>query len=156
MVTRRGDAGRAVAWAGRRGWIEQSFKESKGGFGIDVAQIRCPVRGTRLLAALTLALRWLTLRGLPRLGLFADGGHAHVSQPGHAHIRSQALVDLDDDGQIPDACLPGTPCAGGRVRPEVWGDKCGISRTMAWDGSGRGIPGEPVIVIGRTQTEVHI
>ena len=49
---------------------------------MDAAQIRCPVRLTRLLAALTLALGWLTLLGLPRLGLLPDGWHAHVAQRG--------------------------------------------------------------------------
>jgi len=38
---------------------------------MDAAQIRCPLRLTRLLAALTIALSWLTLLGLPRLGLAA-------------------------------------------------------------------------------------
>ena len=49
LATRLGDAGRAAGalWAGwywRRGWIEQRVKDSKSGFGMDAAQIRCPRR----------------------------------------------------------------------------------------------------------------
>jgi hypothetical protein len=106
LATSLADAGRAVAWYWRRGWIEQSFKDSKSGFGMDRAQIRCPLRLTRLLAALTLALSWLTLLGLPRLNLLPDGWHAHVAQRGKASIVSQALAYLDEYGQLPDACLP--------------------------------------------------
>jgi hypothetical protein len=109
LATSLGDAGRTVAWYWRRGWIEQSFKDSKGGFGMDAAQIRCPARLTRLLMALTLALSWLTLLGLPRLGLLPDGWHAHVSQRGKASILSQALAYLDEYGRLPDACLPAVP-----------------------------------------------
>lgn len=106
LATSLGDAGRAVAWYWRRGWIEQSFKDSKSGFGMDATQIRCPHRLTRLLAALTLALSWLTLLGLPRLGLLPQGWHAHVAQRGRASIVSQALAYLDESGHLPDACLP--------------------------------------------------
>ena len=104
-----GDAGRAVAWYWRRGWIEQSFKDSKSGFGMDRAQIRCPLRLSRLLAALTLALSWLTLLGLPRRGVLPEGWHAHVSQRGEASIVSQALAYLEEFGYLPDACLPPIP-----------------------------------------------
>jgi len=109
LATSLGDAGRAVAWYWRRGWIEQSFKDSKSGFGMDTAQIRCPLRLTRLLMALTLALAWLTLLGLPRLMLLPDGWHVHVSQRGHASIVSQALAYLDEYRHLPDACLPRFP-----------------------------------------------
>lgn len=109
LATSLKDAGRAVAWYWRRGWIEQSFKDSKSGFGMDAAQIRCPLRLNRLLAALTIALGWLTLLGLPRLGLLPHGWHAHVAQRGKASILSQALAFLDEYGQLPDACLPGIP-----------------------------------------------
>lgn len=101
------DAGRAVAWYWRRGWIEQRFKDSKSGFGMDAAQIRCPLRLTRLLAALTLALSWRTLLGLPRLGMLPVGWGAHVAQRGEVNILSQALADLDEYGCLPDTCLPG-------------------------------------------------
>jgi hypothetical protein len=109
LATSLADAGRAIAWYWRRGWIEQSFKDSKSGFGMDAAQIRCPQRLTRLLAALTIALSWLTLLGLPRLGLLPDGWHAHVSQRGQASILSQALAYVDEFQMLPDACLPGIP-----------------------------------------------
>lgn len=107
LATSLRDAGRAVAWYWRRGWIEQSFKDSKSGFGMDAAQIRCPQRLTRLLAALTLALSWLTLLGLPRLGMLPPGWGAHVAQRGEASILSQALAYLDEYGCLPDTCLPG-------------------------------------------------
>jgi hypothetical protein len=109
LATSLGDAGRAVAWYWRRGWIEQSFKDSKSGFGMDTAQIRCPLRLSRLLMALTLALSWLTLLGLPRLGLLPDGWGAHVAQRGKASILSQALAYLDEYADLPDACLPRFP-----------------------------------------------
>lgn len=109
LATSLGDAGRAVAWYWRRGWIEQSFKDSKSGFGMDAVLIRCPLRLTRLLAALTIALSWLTLLGLPRLGLLPDGWEAHVSQRGKSSILSQALAYLDEYAHLPDACLPGIP-----------------------------------------------
>lgn len=109
LATSLGDAGRAVAWYWRRGWIEQSFKDSKSGFGMDRAQIRCPLRLTRLLAALTLALSWLTLLGLPRLGVLPEGWEAHVAQRGKASVVRQALAYLDEYGQLPDACLPPIP-----------------------------------------------
>ncbi len=107
LATSLGDAGRAVAWYWRRGWIEQSFKDSKSGFGMDAAQIRCPLRLTRLLAALTIALSWLTLLGLPRLGLLPDGWHAHAAQRGQASVISQVPAFLDEYGRFPDAWLPG-------------------------------------------------
>ncbi|MGI8689531.1 MAG: hypothetical protein ACR2M3_13235 [Thermomicrobiales bacterium] len=76
---------------------------------MDAAQMRCPLRLTRLLAALTLALRWLTLLGLPRLGLLPDGWETHVAQWGNASILSQALTYLDEFHRLPDACLPSVP-----------------------------------------------
>src|SRR5207248_11128892 len=111
LATSLGDAGRTAGalWAGwywRRGWIEQSVKDSKSGFGMDAAQIHCPLRLTRLLAALTLALSWLTLLGLPRPGLLPDGWLAHVAQRGQASILSQALAYLDEFRLLPAACLP--------------------------------------------------
>lgn len=98
-----------VAWYWRRGWIKQSFKDSKSGFGMDAAQIRSPDRLTRLLAALTIALSWLTLLGLPRLGFLPDGWEAHVAQRGNVSVLSQALAFLDEYRLLPDACLPDVP-----------------------------------------------
>lgn len=111
LATSLKDAGRAAGapragWYWRRGWIEQSFKDSKSGFGMDMARIRCPQRLTRLLAALTLALSWLTLLGLPRLGVLPQNWEAHVAQRGKASILSQALAFLDEYQHLPDACLP--------------------------------------------------
>jgi Transposase DDE domain len=109
LATSLGTAGRAIAWYWRRGWIEQSFKDTKGRFGLARAQVGCPQRLSRLLAALTLALAWLTLLGLPRLGLLPPGWHAHVAQRGRASLLRLALAWLDERGDLPAACLPAAP-----------------------------------------------
>lgn len=109
LATSLGHAGREVAWYWRRGWIEQSFKDTKSGFGLDAVQICCPDQLNRLLMALTLALSWVTLLGLPRLGLLPDGWEAHIGQRGKTSILSQALAYLDEVRLLPDACLPGAP-----------------------------------------------
>ena len=49
---------------------------------------------------------FLTLLGLPRLGLLPDGWPAHVSQRGRVSILSQALAYLDEFRLLPAACLP--------------------------------------------------
>jgi hypothetical protein len=105
-------AGRTVAWYWRRGWIEQSFKDVKSRFGLDQAQIRCPERLSRLLMALTIALAWLTLLGLPRLGLLPAGWEAHVAQRGRASVISLALAYLDEYRDLPPAGLPAPPRGG--------------------------------------------
>jgi DDE family transposase len=107
LATSLGSAPRAIAWYWRRGWIEQSFKDSKSRFGLARVQVGCPRRLTRLLAALTLALAWLTLAALP--AALPAGWHAHVAQRGRASLVSLALALLDERGALPAACLPGTP-----------------------------------------------
>jgi Transposase DDE domain len=109
LATSLGSPGRAVAWYWRRGWIEQSFKDSKSRFGLARVQVGCPARLSRLLAALTLALAWLTLAALPAVGALPPGWHAHVAQRGRASLLRLALAWLDERGDLPPACLPGTP-----------------------------------------------
>jgi hypothetical protein len=109
LATSLGTAPRAVAWYWRRGWIEQSFKDSKSRFRLKHVQVGRPERLSRLLAALTLALAWLALLGLPRLGLLPPGWHAHVAQRGRPSLLSLALAYLDERGDLPAACLPGAP-----------------------------------------------
>lgn len=60
------DAQNAASWYWQRGWIEQSFKDSKGRFGLAGVLVGCHKRLSRLLMALTVALGWLTLMGLCR------------------------------------------------------------------------------------------
>ncbi len=50
-------------------WIEQSFKDSKSRFGLKGVKVGSPERLGRLLMALTIALLWLTLMGLPESGV---------------------------------------------------------------------------------------
>jgi hypothetical protein len=53
----------------KRGWIEQSFKDAKGRFGLARVRVGRPERLGRLLMALTIALSsWLTLMALPESG----------------------------------------------------------------------------------------
>ena len=99
----------AVCWYWRRGWIEQSFKDAKSRFGLDRVRVGCPQRLSRLLAALTLALAWLTLAALPELGALPPGWPAHVAQRGRASLTSLALALLDERRDLPAACLPGGP-----------------------------------------------
>ena len=107
LATSLGTAARAVAWYWRRGWIEQSFKDSKGRFGLKRVQVGCPLRLSRLLMALTLALAWLTLAALPAVGALPPGWHGHVAQRGRASVVSLALAWLDERRDLPAACLPG-------------------------------------------------
>ncbi len=56
LATNLKNAQSATSWYWQRGWIEQSFKDSKGRFGLDEVMVSCPKRLSRLLMALT---RWL-------------------------------------------------------------------------------------------------
>jgi len=68
LATSLGNAGNAIAWYQQRGWIKQSFKDSKSRFALDAVQVGTPDRLTRLLVAMTIALSWLTLAALPEIG----------------------------------------------------------------------------------------
>jgi hypothetical protein len=95
------------------GGIEQGFKDSKSRFGLARARVGCPRRPSRLLAAPTLALAWLALAALPRLGLLPPGWAARVAQRGRPSRLGLALASLDERGDLPAACLPGAPRGGG-------------------------------------------
>jgi hypothetical protein len=103
----------AAAWYWQRGWIEQSFKDSKGRFGLAAVQVGCPARLSRLLAALTLALTWLTLAALPEVGALPRGWAAAVAQRGRASLITLALALLDRLRDLPPACLPASHSCGG-------------------------------------------
>ncbi len=96
----------AANWYRQRGWIEQSFKDSKSRFGLARARVGCPERLSRLLMGLTIALCWLTLMGLPGTGAMPSRWHAAVAQRGRASVISLALALLDRLGNLPLACLP--------------------------------------------------
>lgn len=106
LATSLTQAGRTLAWYWRRGWIEQSFKDVKSRFGLDRVQLGCPTRLSHLLMALTIALSWLMLLGLPRLSLLPSDWDRHVSQRGRLSILGRALAYLDERRCLPDACLP--------------------------------------------------
>ena len=76
-------------------------------------QVGCPERLSRLLAALTLALAWLTLAALPELGALPAGWHARVAQWGRTSLISLALGLLDHLRDLPTACLPPPARSGG-------------------------------------------
>jgi hypothetical protein len=56
--------------------------------------------------ALTIALSWLTLMGLPESGLLAEGFRAAVSAWGRASVISLALSLLEKLEDLPLCCLP--------------------------------------------------
>lgn len=112
LATSLGTAQSAVAWYWQRGWIEQSFKDSKGRFGLSGVRVGCPRRLSRLLAALTIALSWLTLAALPEIGALPERFQAAVSQRGRASVISLALTLLDKLGDLPLCCLPGSAAGG--------------------------------------------
>jgi hypothetical protein len=112
LATSLQSAKAAVAWYWQRGWIEQSFKDSKGRFGLSGVRVGCPRRLSRLLAALTIALSWLTLAALPEIGAVPRGFHATISQRGRASVISLALALLEKLGDLPPSCLPGSAAGG--------------------------------------------
>jgi hypothetical protein len=106
LATSLKDAQSAASWYWQRGWIEQSFKDSKGRFGLDEVTVGCPERLSRLLMALTVALAWLTLMGLPEVGVMPRGWHSAVAQRGRASVISLALALLDKLEDLPPSCRP--------------------------------------------------
>jgi Transposase DDE domain len=107
LATSLKSARRAVSWYWQRGWIEQSFKDAKSRFGLKRARVGSPERLSRLLMALTIALGWLTLMGLPESGgVLPEGFRAAVSAWGRVSVISVALSLLDKLGNIPLRCLP--------------------------------------------------
>ena len=106
LATSLKDASSAANWYWQRGWIEQSFKDAKSRFGLSRVQVRCPERLSRLLMALTIALAWLSLMGLPEVGVMPRLWRSAVAQRGRASITSLALALLDHLEELPLACLP--------------------------------------------------
>jgi hypothetical protein len=91
----------AAAWYRQRGWIEQSFKDAKGRFGLAKVQVACPARLSRLLAALTLALTWLALLALPECRHLPPRWRARVAAWGRPSATSLALEHLDARRDLP-------------------------------------------------------
>jgi hypothetical protein len=97
----------AAAWYWQRGWIEQSFKDSKSRFGLGRVRVGSPKRLSRLLMALSVALSWLTLMGLSGGGVVVlKGFRAAVVAWGKASVISMALALLEKHGNLPLRCLP--------------------------------------------------
>jgi len=100
----------AASWYWQRGWIEQSFKDSKSRFGLARVRVGRPERLSRLLMALTIALAWLTLMGVPGGGggvVVPEGFRAAaVVSWGKASVISLALALLEELGNLPLGCLP--------------------------------------------------
>lgn len=106
LATSLKSAKSAASWYWQRGWIEQSFKDSKSRFGLAQVRVGCPKRLSRLLMALSLALSWLTLMGLPEGGVVPKGFRAAVVAWGKASVISMALTLLENLGNLPLRCLP--------------------------------------------------
>jgi hypothetical protein len=112
LATSLGTARRAASWYWQRGWIEQSFKDAKSRFGLKRVRVGSPERLSRLLMALTIALSWLTLMGLPEGGVLPEGFRYAVSTWGRASVISVALSLLEKLGNLPLCCLPQTSSDG--------------------------------------------
>jgi len=109
LATSLKDAKTAAAWYWQRGWIEQSFKDSKSRFGLGRVRVGSPERLSRLLMALSIALSWLTLMGLSGGGGDVPKGlrvAAAVVAWGKASVISMALALLEKHGNLPLRCLP--------------------------------------------------
>ena len=108
LATSLKDAKMAASWYWQRGWIEQSFRDSKSRFGLGRVRVGCPKRLSRLLMALSLAITWLTLMGLPGgSGVLPKGFRAAaVVAWGKASVISMALALLEELGNLPLGCLP--------------------------------------------------
>ncbi len=112
LATTFEDAKSATNWYWQRGWIEQSFRDAKSRFGLKRVRVGSPERLGRLLMALTIALSWLMLMGLPESGLLPEGFRAAVSAWGRVGVVSLALSLLEKLGNIPPCCLPQTSSDG--------------------------------------------
>jgi hypothetical protein len=106
LATSLKDAKSAASWYWQRGWIEQSFKDAKSRFGLARVRVGSPERLSRLLMALSIALTWLTLVGLPESGVLPESVRSAVSAWGRASVISVALSLLEKLGNLPLCCLP--------------------------------------------------
>jgi DDE family transposase len=110
LATSLSTGARAVAaWYQQRWWIEASFKDAHSRFGLKHTQIACPQRLSRLLAAFTLALCWLTLLALPHVRALPDDWRTAVAAWGRPSLLSLALEYLDTFHDLPATCLPSGP-----------------------------------------------
>ena len=109
LATSLSSAKSAVSWYWQRGWIEQSFKDSKSLFGLSGVKVGTPERLGRLPMALSIALSWLTLISLPESGPLPKGFRAAVSAWGRASLTRLALSRLERLGNLPLCCLPQSP-----------------------------------------------
>lgn len=112
LATSLPDAAAAAAWYWQRGWIEQSFRDAKHRFGLDRVQVGCPVRLSRLLTGLLLALALLTLLALPETGPNPGCVRARVVTRGRPSLLTIALAVLEELGDFPPGSLP-VPITGG-------------------------------------------
>lgn len=112
LATSLEDPRSAANWYWQRGWIEQSFKDAKGRFGLARVQVGSPERLCRLLMALTIALSWLSLMGLPEVGAMPRRWHTRVAQRGRASVVSVALELLEYMQDLPSSCLPRSSATG--------------------------------------------
>jgi hypothetical protein len=112
LATSFKDAKMAASWYWQRGWIEQSFRDSKSRFGLKRVRIGSSERLSRVLRGLTIALSWLTLMGLPEGGVLPAGFRCAVSAWGRASVISLALSLLEKLGNLPLRCLPQTSVDG--------------------------------------------
>jgi hypothetical protein len=112
LATSLKNANSAASWYWQRGWIEQSFKDAKSRFGLARVRVGCPERLSRLLIALSIALSWLSLMGLPEGGVMPEGFRSSVSAWGRASVISLALTLLEKLGNLPLRCLPQPTVAG--------------------------------------------
>lgn len=112
LATSLKDSRSAANWYWQRGWIEQSFKDAKSRFGLARVQVGSPERLSRLLSALTIAISWLTLMGLPEVGVMPRRWHVRVAQRGRASVISVALELLDHLRDLPSSCLPSSSASG--------------------------------------------
>ena len=106
LATSLHSAKAAASWYWQRGWIEQSFKDSKSRFGLARVRVGCPKRLCRLLMALSIALSWLTLMGLPEGGVVSESFRPAVVAWGRSSVISMALTLLERLGDLPLRCLP--------------------------------------------------
>lgn len=99
----------AVAWYRQRWWVEPSFRDTKGRFGLAATQVGTAARLGRLVIGLTLALAWLTLAVLPEVRAKPAGWGVAVAQWGQASLIKLAVELFDRLGSLPAACLPHAP-----------------------------------------------
>ncbi len=86
LATTLKDPKSAASWYWQRGWIEQSFKDSKSRFGLGEVRVGSPERLSRLLMALTIALSWLSLMALPEIGALPKGFPMRRSASAVGHL----------------------------------------------------------------------